>query len=125
MKKLKDTIIEKLIINKDSKSKEKNLWYALLGVYEGYDYLVDEIGDAMITGDKGSGINIFIVPYNILLTLDREFFEDKSITIWYIPEKYQHNIDQFEKDFEDGIINLDDDCIEFNDVDYNKILTKF
>lgn len=125
MKSLLNTIQEKLIINKDSKGKEKNLYYALLAVYEGFDYLVDEIGDAMCVGDKGSGPSIFIVDYKTLLILDKEYFEDKSITIWHIPEKYQNDIDKFENDYYNGKFNLDDDCVEFNDNELNKMLTKF
>ena len=125
MKHLIDSIQEKLVINKHSKIKQSNKYYALLGVYEGFDYLMDEVGDSMVAGGHGEGPSICIVPYNILITLDKEFFEDKSITIFMIPEKYQDNIDKFEMDYENGIINLDDDCIEFNDDDLNEILKKF
>ena len=113
---------EKLVINKDIKS--GNVYYALLGVYGGWDYLADEIGDTMIAGDKGSGPSIFIVDYKTLLTLDKDYFDDKSITIFRIPEKYQNNIDKFETDYYDGKINLDDDCWELSDDEYNEILNK-
>ena len=125
MKNIKQYIQEKLIINKHSKIKQINKYYILLAVYEGWDYLADEIGDAMIAGDKGSGPNIFIVDYNTLIILDKEYFENKSITIWHMPEKYQDDIDKFETDYYDGKINLDDDCVEFNDNELDNILNDF
>ena len=125
MKNIKQYIQEKLIINKHSKIKQINKYYILLAVYEGWDYLADEIGDVMIAGDKGSGPNIFIVDYNTLIILDKEYFENKSITIWHMPEKYQDDIDKFETDYYDGKINLDDDCVEFNDNELDNILNDF
>lgn len=125
MKNIKQYIQEKLIINKHSKIKQTNKYYILLAVYEGWDYLADEIGDVMIAGDKGSGPNIFIVDYNTLIILDKEYFENKSITIWHMPEKYQDDIDKFETDYYDGKINLDDDCVEFNDNELDNILNDF
>lgn len=131
MKNLKDNILEKLIISKDSKIKKPhNVYYALLGVYEGYDYLVDTLGDTMITGDSGSGPNIFILPYNVLITLNKKYFiiapnlESGTISIWNIPEEYQDDIDKFENDYENGTINLEDDCYELSDDEYNEILNK-
>ena len=123
MKFLKDSILEKLIINKNSKIKPRNVYYALLGVYDGWDYLAYKIRDACV-GDKGSGPSIFIVDHKTLLTLDKEYLEDKYITIFRIPEKYQDDIDKFEKDYYDGKINLEDDCLELSDDEYNEILNK-
>ena len=130
MKALKQSIQEKLILNKNIRlnknisSKVKDKFYILLGIYSGYDYLVDELGDIMITGDKGSGPNIFIVPYSMLLTLEKKYFEDKSISIFNIPDKYEKDIDQFEEDYSEGKINLDDDCTELTDKEYINILKK-
>ena len=124
MKTLIQSIQEKLVFNKHTKAKKDN-YYILLAVYEGWDYLADEIGDVMIAGDKGSGPNIFIVDYNTLIILDKEYFENKSITIWHMPEKYQDDIDKFETDYYDGKINLDDDCVEFNDNELDNILNDF
>ena len=123
MKNLKDIIIERLHITKDT-GNDIDEFYILFAVYGGWDYLADEIGDTMIVGDKGSGPSIFIVDYKTLLTLDKDYFEDKSITIFRIPEKYQDNIDKFEKDYYDGKINLDDDCEELDENETNKILKK-
>ena len=123
MKNLKDIIIERLHINKDT-GNNINEYYILLAVYGGFDYLADEIGDAMCVGDKGSGPSIFIVDYKTLLTLDKDYFEDKSITIFRIPEKYQDDIDKFEKDYYDGKINLDDDCEGLGENETNKLLEK-
>lgn len=131
MKNINNFILEKLVINKNIKNQFHNIYYALLGVYGGYDYLVDNLGDAMITGDNGSGPNIFIVKYNILITLDKKYFEfgtdiiNGTISIWNVPEKYQDNINKFKKDYEDGKINLDDDCKEFDNGEYDKILKNF
>lgn len=122
MKNIKQHIQEKLIINKHSKIKQTNKYYILLAVYKGWDYLVDEIGDVMIAGDKGSGPSIFIVDYKTLLTLDKDYFEDKSITIFNIPEKYQNDINKFEKDYYNGNIYLDDDCGELDDNETNALL---
>ena len=127
MKNLKDNILEKLIISKDSKIKHRNVHYALFGARDGWDYLAFDFGDLMIVGDKGSGPSIFIVDYKTLLTLDKEYkeyIEDKYISIWNIPEKYQDNIDKFENDYENGTINLKDDCRELSDDEYNEILNK-
>lgn len=121
MKNLKDVIIERLHINKDTYN-DIDKYYILLSVYGGWDYLADEIGDTMISGDKGSGPSIFIVDYKTLLTLDKDYFDDKSITIFRIPEKYQDNIDKFEKDYYDGKINLDDDCEELDENETNALL---
>ena len=103
MKALKQSIQEKLILNKNIRlnknisSKVKDKFYILLGIYSGYDYLVDELGDIMITGDKGSGPNIFIVPYSMLLTLEKKYFEDKSISIFNIPDKFFRECFRFRK----------------------------
>lgn len=117
-------IDEKLVFNKHTKEKKDN-YYILLAVYDGFDYLAYEFGDSMIVGDKGSGPSIFIVDYKTLLTLDKDYFENKSITIFRIPKKYQDDIDKFEKDYYDGKINLDDDCEEFNDTELDNILNDF
>lgn len=127
MKNLKDNILEKLIIRKDSKIKPRNVYYALLGLYDGWDYLAYEFGDLMIVGDKGSGPSIFIVDYKTLLALDKEYkeyIEDKYITIFNIPEKYQDDINKFKNYYENGTINLEDDCYELSDDEYNEILNK-
>lgn len=123
MKDLIQTIQEKLVFNKHTKAK-KDKYYILFAIYGGWDYLADEIGDAMIVGDKGSGPSIFIVDYKTLLTLDKDYFEDKSITIFRIPEKYKDDIDKFEKDYFDGKYNLDD-CVEFDDNELDNILNGF
>ena len=126
MKNLNNYITERLRINKNMSVKD-NTYYALLGNdYRGYDYLVNNLGDTMITGDNGSGINIFIVQYKVLITLDKKLFDDKFITIWNISEKYQDNIDKFETDFQNGTINLDNNCIKlFNDDELDEILKNF
>ena len=121
MKNLKDIIIERLHITKDT-GNDIDEYYILLGIYGGWDYLADEIGDAMISGDKGSGPSIFIVDYKTLLILDKDYFEDKSITIFRIPLKYQDDIDKFEKDYYDGKINLEDDCEELDENETNVLL---
>ena len=121
MKNLKDIIIERLKINKDI-GNDIDKYYILFAVYGGWDYLADEIGDTMIVGDKGSGPSIFIVDYKTLLTLDKDYFDDKSITIFRIPEKYQDDIDKFEKDYYDGKINLDDNCEELDENEINALL---
>ena len=121
MKQINNYIQEKLILNKTVKT-NKCKYYILLGVYEGFDYLVDNFGDFMIVGDKGSGPSIFIATLEVLLDIDKEYFENKSITIWKMPEKYENNIDQFEKDYYDGKINLEDNSYELDENEINKII---
>ena len=124
MKTLKDIIVERLHINKDI-GNDNHEWYALLGVYHGYFYLVDKLGDDnMIIGDKGSGLNIFIVNYNTLIKLDYKHFGDNTISVFIIPEKYQDNLSKFEKDYYNGVINLEDDFEENNKDEINKLFKK-
>lgn len=122
MKQLKNIILEKLVITKDTKEKQNNLYFALFAIYDGFDYLAYKFRNSIIVGDKGSGPSIFIVDHKTLLTLDKEYFEDKYIFVFVIPEKYQYDIDKFKKDYYDGKIYLDDDCDELDENETNALL---
>lgn len=124
MKYFKNYIQEKLILNKNSKNNEHIKYYVLLGIYEGFDYLTDKFGNELIEGDLGSGPSIFIINNKKLLSIDKKYLDDGSISVWNISEKYQNNIDQFKKDYYNGKINLEDNSYELDEDELNKILNK-
>lgn len=117
MKLLKDIIIEKLVINNNSKIKNNNDndFYAVLGTFEAKDDLETEFADAKISCDYGMGPSIFILPYKELKSFDKQYIEEEKITIFEIPEKYKDKLNKFEKDYYHGKIH----AYELKEVDDN------
>lgn len=117
MKILKDIIIEKLVINNNSKIKNNNDndFYAVLGTFEAKDDLKTKFTDAQISCDYGMGPIIFILPYKELKSFDKQYIEEEKITIYEIPEKYKDNLNKFKKDYYHGKIH----AYELKEVDDN------
>lgn len=73
---------------------------------ECYDYLVEEVLDAMVSTGYG---NYFILPYEWTMELDRKECRIFDVPKWCIASNYSDTIGNIEDGLIDGTLDTEDD----------------
>lgn len=104
MKALKEIILEKLIINKNSKIKNQSDFYIVITESnEVFSELNKQYRNKHIT--KPDGWVIFVLGKNEVKQLNKDDIIDDHLWVYDIPEQYRDDIEKFKDDYKKGIIS--------------------
>ena len=123
MKSLKQIIQEKLVIDKTIKSGNNSDFYCIIAINnKAYKDLQEEFSDALIAGPPDKSLPCaFIFHKDIIKFLDIKYIKSGEIKIYDFSEKYNDDIDKFEKDYSSGKIKFDDFLNTFKKLKYEDI----
>lgn len=106
MKTLNNYILEKLIIDKNTKKTLLNNTFCLVVPFgSAYDDIVNDYEDARITNNDGDP-DAFILPIDTVKNY-YDIYSKEEVTIYRIPDNYKE-ISEFEDAYENGEISTED-----------------
>lgn len=106
MNNLKEYILEKLIIDKNTKKTLLNNTFCLVVPFgQAYDDIVNDYEDARITNNDGDP-DAFILPIDTVKNY-YDIYSKEEVTIYRIPDNYKE-ISEFEDAYDNGEISIED-----------------